>query len=109
MAINHRHTRLLNDIIGKEIQLSAYEDFDEYDIFKIVGILDTNFNKDIFGDIDSEGFNMNDDLDDQLEAYFNTSLDQTIFLKEGYYERNIVPYNDTNYSENKGKFHDISP
>ena len=91
-----------DDIIGREMQLSAYQNFVEYDIFKIVGILDTSFNKDIFGDIDSEEFNMNDDLDDQLEAYFNTSLDQTIFLKEGYYERNIVPYNDTNYSENKG-------
>ena len=91
-----------NDIIGKEIQLSAYEDFDEYDIFKIVGILDTKFNDDLFKEKDTETTGVSDELNDQMRKYFNTSLEQTIFLKEGYYKRNIKTYNDSHYLENNG-------
>ena len=91
-----------DDIIGKDIQLSAYDNFVEYDVFKIVGILNTNFNENMFGDVDNETAAISYELVNQIDTYFETSLEQTIFLKEGYYNRNIKTYNEDHYTENIG-------
>ncbi|MEG2792846.1 MAG: ABC transporter ATP-binding protein/permease [Bacilli bacterium] len=96
-----------DDLIGKTIELHDYAN-DGKKIFKITGIVQTNFNCDRYNKIldnKSDQQKLTSELNKVLEA----GLHNILYLKEGYYSRNIKKdYTDYFTPENNAWNFDVA-
>lgn len=94
----YKHTGFLNgdtiveiknydDLFGKTITLETDKKYDDEYTFKIVGVVDTGFNYDLYPMDDDAQF-------DEFRNMMQYSLHNAIILNQGFYERHFKKFNE---------------
>lgn len=80
-----------DDLFGENIAFSSGALLKKDYSFKIVGIIDTDFNYDLYP------MNIEEKYEDKIDDYYHMmqfSLHNALFLNEGFYKRNLATFNE---------------